>query len=89
MRKQAIPIKVLVDNPEWQKLRESFLGTWKTQMGPNLAKLRSYLGKKPWKDEDKLRRVQNMLGALKRGGFKDDRIDTFLEQVKSARSSIG
>ncbi len=86
---KRIPIKILVDDPEWQKLRRSFLGTWKTQMGPNLATLRSYLGEKPWSDENKLRRVQNMLGALKRGGFKDKRIDSFLEDIKRARSSIG
>jgi len=81
--KAKIPIKILVDNPEWQKLRKSFLGTWKTDMAGNLAKLNNYLGSKPW-PTDKRRRVYNMLTALKRGGFKDKSIDEFISRLKAA-----
>jgi hypothetical protein len=81
-----VPIRILVEDPSWQKLRKSFLGTWKTHMQENLVELRKYLGGKPWKDVGKLRRVQNLLGALKRGGFVDGRIDLLIDEIKRERS---
>jgi hypothetical protein len=34
----------IVDNAEWQKLRVSFLGTWKHTPEENVRKLKRYLG---------------------------------------------
>lgn len=62
-------IKELVKNPEWQKLRKSFEGTWTKNYQSNCFKLRDYLG--DMKDEKKLRIVMNYLTGT---GFRTGKI---------------
>lgn len=52
-------IQEIVADPEWQALRKSLVGTWKSQPTVNVRKLERYLGDK--QDWYKLRRVQNYL----------------------------
>ena len=84
--KNGKPIKEIVKNREWQNLRKSFLGTWKKSPKSNIAELRKYLGKKPWTNYDKLRRVYNYLTGT---GFRTKTInhpsiDKLREEVKSS-----
>lgn len=37
-------IREVVNDPQWQALRKSLVGTWKRDPAGNVAKLRSYLG---------------------------------------------
>jgi hypothetical protein len=52
-------IRQIVDDPEWQELRLSFIGTWKSKVEENVIKLEKYLGDDP--SEMKLVRVYNYL----------------------------
>lgn len=52
-------IQQIVDNPEWQALRKSFVGTWKVTPAENCEKLEVYLD--DFSDYFKLRRVSNYL----------------------------
>jgi len=83
-------IKEIVDNPEWQTLRRSFIGTWKETPQKNILRLRSYLGDKPWTDFKKLRRVLNYLTG---SGFRTKQIshstiDGLLGEVKVAIEKV-
>jgi hypothetical protein len=64
-------MKELVQDPEWQKLRSSFIGTWKTNQTQNCSKLRNYLGNISTCDEKKLRIVMNYLTG---SGFRMGKI---------------
>lgn len=56
---KKLDIRTVVDDPEWQELRKSFLGTWKTTPGENVTKLYTYI---EWgEDPLKVRRVLNYL----------------------------
>ena len=83
-------IKRIVDNPEWQSIRKSFLGTWKETPAKNISRLRKYLGEKPWTSHDKLRRVVNYLTG---SGFRTKQIthpsiDSLLSEAKSALEKV-
>lgn len=83
----AIDIRVVVDDPEWQELRKSFLGTWKKTPEANVEALWSYL----WKDlGDPLRwrRVHNYVtgSAFRMGVIAHHEVDEILEFVRSVRS---
>jgi len=74
----------IVDNPEWQKLRESFLETWKTNAPQNIQKLRRFLGNTSSTTNEKLLIVYNYLtGSVFRiGVVKHDSIDELKEEVR-------
>lgn len=55
------PISELVKNKEWQKVRESLLGQWKTKSEWCIKQLRDYLGPIDEASEDKLKIVMNYL----------------------------
>ena len=69
----------IVRDPTWQRLREQLAGTWgkPENVGPNLAKLRGFLGANP--TLTKLRIVLNYLAALR--GHSDPRIKRMREKV--------
>jgi hypothetical protein len=75
-------IQRIVDDPEWQELRRSFLGTWKSDQEKNCQKLREYLGN--FSDYLKLRRVQNYLtgSGFRIGIISHPEITILLTQVK-------
>jgi hypothetical protein len=58
-------IKQVVKNKEWQTLRRAMEHTWNSEPSAkrNLSKLKKYLNNT--KNENKLRRVHNYLGALR------------------------
>jgi hypothetical protein len=53
-------IREVVDDPYWQALRLSLLGTWKTTPMQNVARLRRYLNDEQW-GADVVARVLNYL----------------------------
>lgn len=55
------PIRDLVKDKEWQKLRSSLVGTWKTNPERNCQLLRNYLGDIHNCSYEKLRIVMNYL----------------------------
>ena len=55
----AADIRDVVQEPVWQELRASFIGTWKHEPEANVEKLKNYLGKNP--SARKLRIVKNYL----------------------------
>jgi hypothetical protein len=75
-------IKKIVDNPEWQELRGSLVGTWKNSPVVNVQKLRVYLG--DFRDWLKLKRVHNYLTgtAFRIGRIQHPEIDTLLNEVR-------
>lgn len=54
-------VSELVKDPEWQKLRQSLLGKWKTNPDWCIQQLRDYLGPIQEADENKLIIVLNYL----------------------------
>jgi hypothetical protein len=80
-----VSIKEIVDDPEWQALRRSFLGTWKCQPEKNVAALKAYLG-----DAScalRLRRVHNYLtgSGFRLGVISHPAIDQFLNEVRNLK----
>ena len=78
-------IRTVVDDPEWQNLRASLVGTWKRSPQLNCTRLRKYLG--DMKDGLRLRRVHNYLTG---SGFRTRQIshpdiDQLLKEVRVAR----
>lgn len=55
------PIKELVKDPQWQKVRKSLLGNWKQKPEWCCQQLRNYLGSLSTTSYDKLRIVSNYL----------------------------
>ena len=55
------PIRELVKDEEWQKIRSSLVGTWKTNAERNCKLLRNYLGDIHTCSYEKLRIVMNYL----------------------------
>lgn len=66
-------LKEIVRDIEWQRIRESFLGTWKTQAVENVRTLRNYLGdiSKLHPDDPKFVRVYNYIAC---SGFRSKKI---------------
>lgn len=79
-------IKQVVKNQEWQALRKSMMHTWNSEpvAKRNLSKLKKYLG--DTKNEDKLRRVHNYLGALR--GIHYPGIATMRGQLRRKRQML-
>lgn len=61
MEKNPVPIKELVKDPQWQKVRKSLLGNWKEKPKWCCQQLRNYLGSLSTTSYDKLRIVSNYL----------------------------
>jgi hypothetical protein len=78
-------IKEIVNDPEWQVLRQSFLGTWKKQPEANIARLRSYLGIMDC--PLRFRRVHNYLtgSGFRLGVISHPAIDQFLTELRAAK----
>ncbi len=78
------PIKVIVKDPKWQKVRKSLLGKWKTRPDWCCMQLRKYLGPINKTTNDKLRIVQNYLSGsgFRMGKIKHDCILTLRMEVK-------
>jgi len=79
------PIKEVVNDSEWQKLRLSFIGTWKTTPTENILKLREYIG--DGSDPLKVRRIHNYLtgSAFRIGIISHPEITKFLNEVKQLK----
>ncbi len=75
-------IQEIVDNPEWQELRKSFVGTWKLTPAENCKRLEKYLD--DFSDYYKLRRVLNYLtgSGFRIGIIQHDDIDKLLQIIK-------
>ena len=77
------PIKQLVKNQSWQKLRSEMVGTWKTDSNKNVRKLRNWLGPLNSASDDKLRIVMNYLTG---SGFRTGKIKS--EEIQKLRTQI-
>ncbi len=69
--KNKKPIKEIVKDPEWQKIRISLLGKWKSQPEWCCKQLENYLGNPKTATEDQLRILGNYLTS---SGFRTGRI---------------
>lgn len=78
-----------MNDPEWQELRKSFLGTWKHSPVQNIHKLREYLG--DFTDYLKLRRVLNYLtgSGFRSGKIKHSKINELRIKVKNKLKTHG
>lgn len=65
------PKNVLVKSKEWQKVRKSLLGQWKTRPEWCCAQLRKYLGNISTTSNDKIKVVMNYLTGT---GFRTGKI---------------
>lgn len=79
-------IQELVKDPEWQRVRQSLLGQWKTDPEWCCLQLKHYLGNIKTTSDDKLRIVGNYLtgtgfrtGAINAPCSKILRYNVFLE----------
>lgn len=80
---KALDIKVVVADPEWQKIRSSLVGAWKTNSSKNVKILKDYVGKMD--DPFKVRRVLNYLtgSAFRMGIINSDEIENLRSAVRS------
>lgn len=83
------PIRDLVKDEEWQKLRSSLVGTWKTQPERDCQLLRNYLGDIQTCSYEKLRIVMNYLtgsgfrmGIIKHPCISKLRLDISMEMKR-------
>ncbi len=76
-------IKELVKDPEWQKVRESLLGKWKSDESWCLQQLKNYLGDIHSTDIKKLYIVLNYLmgSAFRSGKLKSSEIQKLRTQI--------
>jgi hypothetical protein len=79
-------IKEIVNDPEWQSLRRSFVGTWKIFPERNCERLERYLG--DFSDPLKLRRVLNYLtgSGFRSGKIKHPGITKLINPIKKVRN---
>ena len=80
-----VPIKELVKDVEWQKLRQSLVGTWKVTPEENCKKLRKYLGNDISKAD--LKRLRIVMNYLTGSGFRYGAIKH--ECISELRKEIG
>lgn len=82
-------IKKVVDNPEWQSLRKSMVGTWKKTPRKNISRLKEYLG--DWHDPLRCRRVHNYLtgSGFRIGVISHPDIDRLVRQLRKRDKSGG
>lgn len=88
--KGELDIREVVADPEWQSLRESFVGTWKETPVKNVSRLRQYLGDRPWTNPSKLRRVHNYLtgSGFRTKAISHPAVDGLLVEVRRAREKL-
>ena len=81
-RVRALNIKVVVDDKEWQSLRESFLGSWKSEPIENVIKLREYI--QDMSCPFRVRRVLNYLTgtAFRIGIISHPEVTKLLNEVR-------
>lgn len=79
---KALDIKIVVADPEWQRIRSSFVGTWKTNSAKNVEVLKKYVGKMD--DPFKVRRVLNYLtgSAFRMGIIHSAEIEKLRNQIR-------
>jgi hypothetical protein len=77
------PIRDIVKDESWQKVRKSLLGQWNKRPTWCCAQIRSYLGPVSKASDDKLRIVMNYLTGT---GFRTGRIKH--PCIQSIRDSI-
>jgi hypothetical protein len=85
---KAANIKVVVAQPEWQKIRHGFIGTWNDTPEENVRTMRKYIGN--MKDPIKVRQVLNYVTS---SGFRIGIIDhpditKFREEVRDAWKNL-
>lgn len=80
-------IKEIVNDPVWQALRESLLGTWRKNAAANVVKLRIYLGAEDKDFQLRRRRVHNYLtgSAFRIGLIEHPDIDQLLSEVREKK----
>lgn len=72
----------LVQREDWQKVRKSLLGKWKTDPEGNIRSLKKWLGPVTKATTNELRIMKNYIDALARGGIKVPSILPFKKQVE-------
>ena len=72
----------LVQRDDWQKVRKSLLGKWKTDPEGNIRALKRWLGPATKATVNKLRIMKNYIDALARGGIKVPKILPLKNQVE-------
>ena len=79
-------IKEVVNDPEWQSIRISMLGTWKVNSSKNCQELNKYLG--DFSDPLKVRRVYNYLtgSAFRIGLIKAKEITELLINIRNFKN---
>lgn len=78
-------IQEIVNDPEWQIIRRSFLGTWKHTPAANCQVLRMYL--QDFSDPLKVRRVHNYLtgSAFRFRRIRHLEIDRLLLEIRERK----
>jgi len=81
-------IREVVKRNDWQELRKTFIGTWKTRPNINTAVLRNWLGPIQSAEDDKLRIIHNYLtgSGFRIGVIKHPGIDELLNEVRYERA---
>jgi len=84
---EAKSMKQLVNNPEWQGVRKSLLGQWKSNPVWCCLKLKHYLGPVQTASDDKLRIVMNYLtgSGFRSGTIKHSCITVLRAQISAER----
>lgn len=72
----------LVQREDWQRVRKSLLGKWKTDPEGNIRALRKWLGPVSKATMGELRIMKNYIDALSRGGIKVPKISPLKESVE-------
>ena len=82
-------IQKIVDDPAWQALRRSFVGTWKHTPAANVKKLRKYLRTGRTIKYRRFRQVYNYLtgSGFRIGVISHPSIDKLLAEVREIKKS--
>lgn len=85
---RAANIKVVVAQPEWQKIRHSFIGTWQDTPKQNIKKMRDYVGSMT--DPIKVRQVLNYVtsSGFRIGIISHPSIAEFREEIRDAWAKL-
>lgn len=78
------PIREIVKDPEWQKIRQSLVGKWKDHSDWCIGQVRSYVDPIPKATNDQLRIVMNYLVS---SGFRTGKIHNTIK-IKKLRKEI-
>ena len=78
-------IKEVVNNSEWQSIREKMVGTWKVDAKKNCQILRKYLD--DFSDRLKIRRVHNYLtgSRFRIGIIQDPEITKLVNEIRNIK----